>query len=127
MEKRLLLKYTNKDNWYTGILLKDQYMNVWKSWIRRKGDRRVFNKKCRKDGQTSTSQIRGARKQITTAIFVPPTMGGVLTQMIQLKENQMSTPWSVKVLEKPGVPLFRTFQKSFKMKDGCYRGMKCVC
>ena len=39
----------------------------------------------------------------------------------------MSTPWSVKVLEKPGIPLFRTFQKNFKMKDGCYRGIKCVC
>ena len=126
-KERLLLKYTNKDNWYTGISLKDQYRNVWKSWIRRKGDRRVFNKKCRKDGLKPTSQRKGQRIPVTTAIFVPPTRGGVLTQMIQLKENQMSTPWSVKVLEKPGIPLFRTFQKNFKMKDGCYRGMKCVC
>ena len=119
-EERLLLKYTNQDNWYTGVSLKDQFRNGWKAWIKRKSDRRANNKTLKRNGSNVTTIINN-KKPITSAIFIPSTVGGKLSHMIQQKEDQLTTPWAFKVIEKPGMPLARTFKNSFEMTEGCSR------
>ena len=75
-DERTLLKYTNKDTWYTGIPLKDKFRNGWKSWIKRKGERRAENKRSRRSGKYRNQNKTSENKPVTTAIFVPPTKGG---------------------------------------------------
>ena len=75
-DERTLLKYTNKDTWYTGIPLKDKFRNGWKSWIKRKGERRAENKRSRRSGKHRNQNKTSENKPVTTAIFVPPTKGG---------------------------------------------------
>ena len=120
-DNRVLLKYTEMDNWYTGVSFKDQYRNGWKSWIKRKNNRRAQNKRSRR-----FSNVKGfSNRPISTAIFVPPTPMGKLTQMIQLEEDNLDASWGVKVVEKPGVPLWRKFKINFPVELGCYRGSGC--
>ena len=126
VRERLLLKYTNQDNWYSGVSLKDPFRNGWKAWIKRKSDRRAVNKKKRRGGAViSTTSIQ--KKTVTTAFFVPPTVNGKLAQMIQEKEDEQTTSWTAKIIEKPGIPIALTFKNSFEMEDGCSRGEECFC
>ena len=65
----------------------------------------------------------------TTALFIPSTPEGKLTEMIRKTEEEFWSEdgWKIKVLEKPGTPLMNQFLKTFEMEQGCYRGKTCVC
>ena len=124
-DTRVMLKYTEQDNWYTGISYKDHFRNGWKAWIRRKGDRRANNKRSKRLEQCKSNN---QERPVTTAFFVPPTPMGRLAQSVQEEENSLDSSWGVKIVEKPGIPLWRKFRSSFPMVLGCYRGKTCcVC
>ena len=145
-DRRKLIKYSSRAVWYTKTDVKDKFRNVWKSWIRRKGQTRVRQPKnsCKGGGDNFRSArnppgvnnfriTRSALKndnRVTTAMFVPKTRAGQLADSIQSIEDSVlskQTNWTVKVLEKPGIQLGRIFVKSFDMVDGCWRGKGCMC
>ena len=47
--------------------------------------------------------------------------------MIQDREDQIPTLWALKVVEKPGILLARTFRSNFNMKNYCSREEKHFC
>ena len=117
-EMRKLIKYTNHARWYTGEKVGDIYKNGWKRWIRRKGPKARRNK-----------TPENKEPDTTTVMFVPKTKDGELLQQLQMVENKLGfMGWKTKLIEKPGIPLFTKFSKSFDMTIGCARGSKCsVC
>ena len=117
-EMRKLIKYTNHSRWYTREKVGDIYKNGWKRWIRRKGPKHQLNKAPRPE-----------QPDTTTVMFVPKTNNGVLLQQLQKVEDTLDyMGWKTKLVEKPGVPLFTKFNKSFNMVSGCARGSNCpVC
>ena len=104
------MKYTSRAVWYTDEDVKDPYRNQWKNRIRRKGDGGKNRTTMNKLKQIKTNPV-------TTAFFIPKTMEGRLTQMVQLKEDSIEDKmdWRVKILEKPGSPLVNQFITTFPM------------
>ena len=120
-DERKLIKYTNGATWFTDTDFKDKYRNRWKMWIRRRGD---LHKKWKRRGKDLHS-----RKPVTAVFFIPKTPGGKLLDMVQKGEQKLENQldWRVKLLEKPGTPLFTCFMKKFAMEKGCFRGNDCMC
>ena len=75
----------------------------------------------------------GPRREIlrtTTTLFVPSSEGGLLTRMMETREEsaQEDTGWSVKILERSGSPLINSLSTRIPLIAGCPIPDKCkVC
>ena len=117
-ESRMILKYINYSTWYSDEDLGEPYRQGWKKYIKRKGDN-VRN------GRRKKTERRDI--ETTTTMFVPPSEGGKLIEMLQEAEDSLvdQVPWKVKLVEKAGTPLRNIFLPKFPIKDGCALGMDC--
>ena len=111
---RKLNKYLAHSNWYMETDLGDKYRNGWKCWIKRKGPKR--GRYANKEG------IRARSKNISTVMFVPKTVGGKLSNMLQTVEDNLPVGWRTKLVEKPGSPLFTKFTNKFSNVVGMPEG-----
>ena len=61
-------------------------------------------------------------------MFVPSSMNGILLSLLEDVENNQldDSSWTVKLVEKAGVPLRNMFVPKFALKDGCIFNEKCA-
>ena len=111
--QRKLLKYVNSATWYTDLRLGDKYKDKWKGWIVRK-ENRATKTDC------TRTQAKKHRVPTTTTLFVPKTRGSKLLDMVIDSQSGLDSKvgWKMKILEKPGLPLFRKFSFKFPMRGG---------
>ena len=119
-EKRKISKYMTEVTWFQNKSEADPYKDLWKGSIKRKetiksGTRRK-NEHCQK------------KYNITSVMFVPPTVDGTLLKLLQDCENKIrqDVGWGIKLIEKPGSPLAMQFIKKEPMVLGCPLGKKCI-
>ena len=124
---RKLLKYTNQAMWFSNDKPGDKFKDTWKWWIKRKGSNKhkILNKNGSRKERKNKKQVI---PNTTTVMFIPKTHNGRLMEMIQNAEDKLTVGWRTKIVEKPGIPLYKKFNKSFTMVSGCARGQMCkVC
>jgi len=115
-EERKLAKYLNCENWYKDHKYGDEFKDVWKNNIKRKGRKRgKINRNIKKriDAQ--------GEHEVTVAMFVPPMPNGQLLNMLKVAEKTLETDvnWRCKLLEKPGRPLLLNFIRKTPILQGC--------
>ena len=103
------------------LILRTSIGTSGKCWSEEGGD---LHKKWKRRGKDVHS-----RKPVTVVFFIPKTPGSKLLYMVQKGEQTLKNQvdWRVKLLEKPGTPLFTWFMKKFPMEKGCYRGNDWMC
>ena len=125
-ELRCKQKHTEKWTWYTGKRFGDAYRHNWKRRISLKGMSPTMKSASRK--KFNRTEV-GAP---TTVMFVPSSTNGELLNRLESLEQKMlesdDMKWSVKLVEKSGIPLAITFRKKIPIEKGCPLGMSCqVC
>ena len=106
--------------------LGDAHRQGWKYKLKKKHERNFSNKslkRCRKQLGNKTNA-----NETTTALFVPPSVDGLLTQMVSDTEELLrcETGWNMKIIEGSGTPLVQLLRNSFEMKQGCVLGSDCM-
>ena len=119
-EERKILKYINPCTWYTGENLGEKFRQDWKRFIKRKHTRGNVRR-----NKHSANNVDN--RKITTTMFVPSSGGGKLLSLLEEAEKDLSeeTPWTVKLVEKSGIPLRNLFLPKFPLTDGCLLGDGC--
>ena len=138
--ERIMKKFVGAFIWYKNIDLGDEFRQSWKLKIKTKTTgqnnistigslikrKRESTKRLQKSNNQNSKFFRPER-DTTTAIFVPPTSGGKLSQLIQGVEEELSqdTGWKMKIVESSGTPIVQSLKSNFVMEEGCVLGAMC--
>ena len=117
-EDRTMDKYLRHMDWFKGNMASDEYKDLWKASIKRKG---VW-----KRGSKDTRKVPPL--DIESVMFVPATPANTLLNNLLKCEEQLRLQigWGIKLVERPGTPLALQFIKKEAMVHGCPLGKKCV-
>ena len=120
--ERKLLKYAGRATWFMDEKFGDKFKDSWKTWIVKKENRHVS-----KMARVKLVPAQKLRVPTTTTLFVPKTKSGKLADMVAASQQVLDPKigWKMKIIEKPGIPLFRKFTYKFPMNGGCIRGTSC--
>ena len=120
-ESRKILKYINYSLWYTKEDLGDPFRQRWKKFIKVKGSVNIKKQNGRKVSAEKDDRV------ITTTLFVPSSDNGTLLKLLEGVEREIKeeTPWTVKLVEKSGIPLKNLLLPKFPLEDGCILGQEC--
>jgi len=105
--------------WFQNKPEADPYKDLWKGSIKRKGTIKSW---------TRRKNVHCQKKyNITSVMFLPPTVDGTLLKLLHDCENKIrqDVGWGIKLVEKPGSPLAMQFIKKEPMVLGCPLGNKC--
>ena len=122
-DTRFKLKTVNSRTWYKNVKLGDHYKQDWKAKLRRK--------------RSTELQVNGMNRkkdhlEPSSVMFVPPTKDSRLLTILEEVESKLvasgEAKWTVKLLEKSGVPLALSFRRKIPITQGCALGEECqVC
>ena len=109
----------NGRTWYKNVKLGDHFKQDWKARLRRRRS-------------TEQQLSRNELLEPSSVMFVPPTAGSRLLTILEEVETKLvesgESKWSVKLLEKSGVPLALSFRRKMPIIQGCALGTSCkVC
>ena len=101
--------------------LGDPFRQVWK--------RRVVTKDKLLKSNRGREKLRKQVSQevVTSALFVPSSEGGTLTNMLSEEEKKLGSQlgWNTKIVEKSGIPLSQLFKPKFEILAECTLGQSC--
>ena len=137
--ERIMLKYVESQIWYKRMDLGDEYRQSWKFRIKNKTTRndtqsksigniiRNIDTRLRFKNNNKNGSFR-FEKETTTALFVPASSDGKLSENIMKVEEELSDSldWRMKVVEASGSPIVQTLKPKFDMVEGCVLGADCV-
>ena len=128
-EERLLSKYLSHSTWYTELNIGDEFKDLWKRNVTRKGQWENGNFRRKRRGDKDFGPPDDEKKLTTTTLFVPSSPGGKLLSELEKEElrleNDEGISWKCKLVEKPGIPVALHLIKKFPKSDGCPLGPDC--
>ena len=133
--ERIMNKYVSGMVWYKPFDLGDEFRQGWKRRLKYRGQKtstklQKLGKKYQNHlaaGQINPNLREKLKVETTSALFVPPTMGGRLHKALEEEEEELSriSGWKVKIVEKSGFPLAMLLKPKFPMINGCVLGNEC--
>ena len=138
--ERIMQKHVEAHIWFKRLDLGDEHRQSWKYRIKSKTTRNnrtensvgnIISKLNEKNEHYYNKKNKlnfRFERETTTAIFVPPSFGGVLTDMIMTSEEELSdtTGWNMKVVEASGMTLAQMLKPKFEMEEGCVLETLCA-
>ena len=131
--ERIMNKYISGVTWFKRMDLGDKFRQNWKKRITTKDSMKLKPKKAwvnvkgnvKRD--TTGQKHLLTRNEVTSALFVPPTEGGRLTELLNEEEESLGPEigWNIKIVEKSGTPIVQLFKPRFDMVEGCVAGGEC--